>query len=62
MEWKYQRIKNIIERSVILTDGSELTVDSLPVELQKLNTDKSKGKFLSAFDLASAEKSIFKKC
>lgn len=51
-----RELKNVIERSIILTDSRELTVESLPVELQKLSTDKSKGKILSAFDLAGAEK------
>ena len=51
-----RELKNIIERSVILTDGEELTVDSLPYELQKNFTPVKTGKQLSAFDLASAEK------
>ena len=56
--WKgnIRELKNIIERSVILTDDTELTVDSLPVELQHINTSATKEKILSAFDLASAEK------
>jgi len=50
-----RELKNIIERSVILSDD-EVTVDSLPVELQHhLKLDKH-GKALSTFDLASAEK------
>lgn len=51
-----RELKNVIERSVILTEGTELTVDSLPVELQQLNSNGTKEKTLSAFDLASAEK------
>lgn len=56
--WKgnIRELKNVIERSVILTDGKDLNVDSLPIELQQLNTNSSKEKMLSAFDLASAEK------
>lgn len=56
--WKgnIRELKNIIERSVILTDGTELIIDSLPVELQQLNSTGTKEKTLSAFDLASAEK------
>lgn len=51
-----RELKNIIERSVILTTGDELTMDSLPFEIQsKINTS-SGSKILSAFDLASAEK------
>lgn len=56
--WKgnIRELKNVIERSVILNDGSELTIDTLPPELQQLNTSKVKEKILSAFELASAEK------
>jgi transcriptional regulator with PAS, ATPase and Fis domain len=55
--WKgnIRELKNVIERSVILTDSHELDIDSLPNDFQ------TNGKFLnnqpfSAFDLASAEK------
>lgn len=56
--WKgnIRELKNVIERSVILSDGTELNIDSLPLEMQQLNASKEKGKTLSAFDLASAEK------
>jgi DNA-binding NtrC family response regulator len=54
--WKgnIRELKNVIERAVILETGSELTVASLPLELQTL-TSGTKGA-LSAFDLASVEK------
>ncbi|MBI1783045.1 MAG: sigma-54-dependent Fis family transcriptional regulator [Sphingobacteriales bacterium] len=54
--WKgnIRELKNVIERSVILTDGNELLPDSLPNEFQQSTT--TQGKTLSAFDLASAEK------
>jgi DNA-binding NtrC family response regulator len=48
-----RELKNIIERSVILSDTDELTIDSLPFELHQASVGK---KILSAFDLASAEK------
>ena len=48
-----RELKNIIERSCILTDGSVLTVSSLPVDLQ---TATEKNHTLSAFELASVEK------
>ena len=52
-----RELKNVIERSVILSDTSELTLDTLPFELQTNQMQKNKsGKQLSAFDLASAEK------
>lgn len=56
--WKgnIRELKNVIERSVILSDGNELTVASLPVELQHINSESRAGRILSAFDLASAEK------
>lgn len=55
--WKgnIRELKNVIERSVILTDGNELTVDSLPSDIQNSVLDKG-DKTISAFDLASAEK------
>jgi two-component system NtrC family response regulator len=54
-DWKgnIRELKNIIERAAILASGSELTTDSLPVELQ---TTSYKSHALSAFDLASMEK------
>lgn len=53
-----RELKNVIERSVILSNSEELTIDSLPQELQNHQQVSSKvnGKTLSAFDLASAEK------
>ncbi|HWK03895.1 MAG TPA: sigma-54 dependent transcriptional regulator [Puia sp.] len=53
--WKgnIRELKNIIERAVILADGTELTTASLPLELQN---ESYKLQALSAFDLASVEK------
>lgn len=54
-----REVKNIIERSVILTDSDELTLENLPNDLQNLlstDTLPPNSKQLSAFDLASAEK------
>lgn len=48
-----RELKNVIERSLILCD-EELSVVHLPVELQGIAG--SKGKTLSAFELASVEK------
>ena len=48
-----RELKNIIERSVILSNNEEITVNELPFEI--LNHHNST-KQLSAFDLASAEK------
>ncbi|MEO6287967.1 MAG: sigma-54 dependent transcriptional regulator [Dyadobacter sp.] len=49
-----RELKNVIERSVILTDGPVLDIESLPMELSQTrnNGDKS----MSAFSMASAEK------
>ncbi|TAF31996.1 MAG: sigma-54-dependent Fis family transcriptional regulator [Cytophagales bacterium] len=54
-QWKgnIRELKNVIERSVILCDDG-LTIEDLPIELQ--NTEKSKSKTLSVFELANAEK------
>lgn len=55
--WKgnIRELKNVIERSVILCDG-ELTVEHLPMDLQKALNIHIKNKTLSAFELAAAEK------
>jgi two-component system NtrC family response regulator len=54
--WKgnIRELKNVIERSTILTDTGNLNTDTLPAELRQANTDTTK--ILSAFTLASAEK------
>ena len=56
-QWKgnIRELKNVIERCIILCDN-ELTVEHLPIELQKTDNINTKGKTLSAFELASAEK------
>jgi DNA-binding NtrC family response regulator len=56
-QWKgnIRELKNVIERSTILCDN-DLTVEHLPIELQKADNASIKGKTLSAFELASAEK------
>ncbi|MCC6583498.1 MAG: sigma-54-dependent Fis family transcriptional regulator [Chitinophagales bacterium] len=54
-EWNgnIRELKNVIERSVILTEGNELTIDTLPLDFKK-NIDSAEQ--LSAFDLSSVEK------
>jgi len=52
-----RELKNIIERSVILNDESQLSAKNLPVELQT-ETDNH---FSSAFDLAAVEKQHIRK-
>jgi two-component system, NtrC family, response regulator len=51
-----RELKNVIERSVILSESEELNFDSLPPEIQQYKSLSSAGKQLSAFELASAEK------
>lgn len=53
-----RELKNVIERSVILEGGGNLTPSSLPSEIQYRETDpvNEDHKTLSAFSLASAEK------
>ena len=55
-EWKgnIRELKNVMERAVILAQGNELTLDSLPMELQTLKSGQQNG--ISAFDMASVEK------
>lgn len=54
-DWKgnIRELKNVIERAVILANAEELSVDSLPLEMQQLHYGQQT---LSAFDLASVEK------
>lgn len=57
--WKgnIRELRNIIERSVILEDSEELSVSSLPFDMQQISTTQSSAdKTLSAFSMASAEK------
>ncbi|MGO4710838.1 helix-turn-helix domain-containing protein, partial [Chryseobacterium sp. 2TAF14] len=57
--WKgnIRELRNVIERSVILTDASELGIESLPVDISVYSSeDYSQTKMLSAFSMASAEK------
>ena len=57
-EWRgnIRELKNVIERSVILSTADVLDIYSLSGDFQKIQLENSKGKTLSAFDLASAEK------
>ena len=54
-DWKgnIRELKNIMERACILETDTELSINSLPLELQ---TTTYKPQSLSAFDLASVEK------
>jgi transcriptional regulator with PAS, ATPase and Fis domain len=54
-DWKgnIRELKNVIERAVILSNGPQLTISDLPIELQIIT---AKPQTLSAFDLASVEK------
>ncbi|MCE3074169.1 sigma-54-dependent transcriptional regulator [Chryseobacterium gwangjuense] len=57
--WKgnIRELRNIIERSVILEDSQELSISSLPFDMQQISTTQSStDKTLSAFSMASAEK------
>jgi two-component system, NtrC family, response regulator len=51
-----RELKNIIERSVILSNVSFLSVEHLPTELQRPTLSVRHSKQISAFDLASVEK------
>ncbi len=57
-EWKgnVRELKNVIERSVILSDNHLLETESLPAEFHRSAASLKQGKTMSAFDLASAEK------
>lgn len=55
-DWKgnIRELKNVMERAVILAEGTQLTLENLPLDLQSTNFNAHKT--LSAFDLASVEK------
>ena len=55
-EWRgnIRELRNVVERSLIVCEGSELIVDNLPVEL--INHTGIKPATLSAFDLSSVER------
>lgn len=59
-QWKgnIRELRNVIERSVILTDSSELATDSLPVDIlsKQEQNHSSQTKMMSAFSMASAER------
>lgn len=57
-QWKgnTRELKNIVERCVILANGSELTSDLLPVEIQTSVPNSLKSKLHDNFDLSYAEK------
>ena len=50
-----RELRNAIERSVILASNNELTVETLPYEIQQQSRNSGE-KTLSAFDLSSVEK------
>ncbi len=57
-EWKgnIRELRNVMERCVILSDGIELTVDLLPIEIRQAAIFFSNNKQIYSFKLASAEK------
>ena len=59
-QWKgnIRELRNVIERSVILTDSLELSTDSLPVDIlaKQEQNEFSQSKMMSAFSMASAER------
>ena len=56
--WKgnIRELRNVIERSVILSDTDELNAESLPLEFQISSNVLKSNKTISAFNLASSEK------
>ncbi|WP_265427833.1 sigma-54-dependent transcriptional regulator [Chryseobacterium sp. YIM B08800] len=58
--WKgnIRELRNVIERSVILTDSPEIGIESLPIDISvySSNKDSEQTKIMSAFSMASAEK------
>lgn len=59
--WKgnIRELKNVVERSIILTEGNLVLPETLPPEILKLHTDHES--IPARFDLASAEEAHIKK-
>jgi len=57
-QWKgnIRELRNVIERCVIMTDGSEITADLLPIEIKQNAISTTSEKVNSSFELSSAEK------
>lgn len=61
--WKgnVRELRNVIERSMIITSGDRLVMTDLPVELQSSQVSKSGGRVFSDFELANIEKNHIRK-
>ncbi|PZP49708.1 MAG: sigma-54-dependent Fis family transcriptional regulator, partial [Pseudopedobacter saltans] len=53
-----RELRNVLERSIVLSNSNELTEETLPLEMisNSLNSNANGTKLLSAFSLSSAEK------
>lgn len=51
-----RELRNVIERSVILSSEDQLQIETLPLEIGNRSLPSGSDKILSAFDLSSAEK------
>ena len=56
-----RELRNVIERSVIVSDDKIIDIDSLPSTFKSFFANKSTGKEITAFDLANAEKKHIEK-
>lgn len=58
LQWHWpgniRELRNVLERSLILSNNDSLSIETLPLEM--IATNSSKGKQLSAFSLSSVEK------
>ncbi|HAF30655.1 MAG TPA: sigma-54-dependent Fis family transcriptional regulator [Bacteroidales bacterium] len=57
-QWKgnIRELRNVIERCVIMTDGSVISTDLLPVEVKQNAISSHENKISSSFELSNAEK------
>ncbi|PZP42139.1 MAG: sigma-54-dependent Fis family transcriptional regulator, partial [Pseudopedobacter saltans] len=53
-----RELRNVLERSIVLSNSNQLTEETLPLEMisNSLNSNANGTKLLSAFSLSSAEK------
>ena len=56
MRFVIRELKNVIERTVIMSNNGVLNIDDLPLEFKQSDNKNLTNKHMSAFDLASVEK------
>ena len=56
-----RELRNVVERSIVIADGEQLSAGDLPIDLQHGNFDSGENQRFSEFELASMEKNHIRK-